>query len=77
MPDAIHRELCVQKPSLLELWRPGRDGMPLCLLKLVVWRIEEGAGLKIIKLYSFSEQAFTFRLQQYSKFCLTVLLMHD
>jgi len=36
--------LYVGKPCLLELWRPGRDGMPLCLLRLVVWRIDEGAG---------------------------------
>ena len=44
VPGAIHRILYVWKPCLLELWRPGRDGMPLCMLRLVVWGIEEGAG---------------------------------
>jgi len=43
VPGAIHYVLYVEKPCLLELWRPGRDGMPL-LLRLVVWRIEEGTG---------------------------------
>jgi len=41
---AILRILYIWQPSLLELWRPGWDVMPLCLLRLVVWRIEEGAG---------------------------------
>jgi len=44
VPDAIHRVLYVRKPCLLELWQPGLKGMPLSLMRLVVWRIEQGAG---------------------------------